>query len=259
MKAVTGVFHSTTEAQRAIQSLKSLGLKHENINLLAPGASLRELEAVPTLETEQPGMGKALGAVVGGVSGAAAGPIGAALLSVALPGIGSVVAIGLYAAALLGAGGAVAGAVAGGALENSVSDGLPKDELFVYEDALRQGRTVIIALADGEGQADVARQALADAGAEAIDAARKQWWIGLRDAEAEHYQATGKDFASDEKIYQRGFEAALHPEIRGKSFEEARDSLHQYYPSVHDQEAFRRGFDRGQRHYQRLIKLVTDR
>src|SRR4029434_2882867 len=153
------------------------------------------------LETEQPGMGKAIGAVVGGVTGAALGPIGLAFVSLLVPGVGAVAAAGLYAAALLGVGGAAAGAAVGGTLEDSMSDGLPKDALFVYEDALRRGRTVVIALAKDDEQAEAARTALEEVGAESIDAARKQWWIGLRDAEAEHYSAGERDFTADEAAY----------------------------------------------------------
>ena len=50
---------------------------------------------------------------------------------------------------------------------------------------------------------------LADAGAETIDAAREEWWIGLRTAEAEHYRSLGGEFESVEEEYRRGYEAAL--------------------------------------------------
>jgi len=259
MKAVTGVFNSSSEARHAILKLRSLGINGENINFLTPGDSAKALAEVPTLETEQPGMGKAIGAVVGGVTGAALGPIGAAFASVVLPGVGSIAAAGLYAAALLGAGGAAAGAAAGGALENSMSDGLPKDELFVYEDALRRGRTIVIALADDEAQADAARTAFEEVGAESIDAARKQWWIGLRDAEAEHYNAGEKDFTADEAAFRQGFEAALHPSARGKSFTQARTHLRKHYRETYEQEPFRHGYRRGRVYYRNMQKAVGSR
>jgi len=59
--------------------------------------------------------------------------------------------------------------------ENALSDGLPKDEFVVYEDALRQGRTVLIALTEDATQAEAARAALGQAGAESLDAARDTW------------------------------------------------------------------------------------
>jgi hypothetical protein len=60
--------------------------------------------------------------------------------------------------------------------------------LFVYKDALRQGRTVVVATVNDEREARAAQKIMAGTGAESIDPARKQWWIGLRDVEKEHYQ-----------------------------------------------------------------------
>ena len=139
-------------------------------------------------------MGSAMGGAVGGALGVAGGMhIGATLASLLVPGVGPVLAAGVIGAALLGAGGAAAGAAAGGALEDSI-EGLPHDELFVYEDALRQGRSVVIVVTQDEAQADTARGVLAQAGAESVDAARESWWVGLRDAEEEEYTGQGGDF-----------------------------------------------------------------
>jgi len=80
--------------------------------------------------------------------------------------------------------------------------------------ALRKGRTVVIALVENDRQAGAAREALTQAGVESIDAARESWWIGLRDVEKEEYKAHGGDFETDELSYRRGFEAALQLETR---------------------------------------------
>ena len=69
------------------------------------------------------------------------------------------------------------------------------------------------------------REALAAAGAETIDAAREQWWIGLRGAEQEGYTYTDGEFSEVEPYYRKGFEAAQAPGVRGKSFAEAQDFL----------------------------------
>jgi hypothetical protein len=150
------------------------------------------------------------------------------------------------------AGGAVAGAAAGGSLENAMSTGLPKDELFVYQDALRQGRTVLIVLTDDAAQAEAVREALAYAGAESLDAARQQWWVGMRGAEAEAYMTQGGDFTQDEAVYQEGFEAALHIETAGKSYEDAQGYLRTHYADVYDTVAFRHGYTRGRAYADRL-------
>ncbi len=258
MHAVTGIFTSFEEARRGAEELSARGFSNEQLNLLAPGSSAAEIENIPSTDGEQPGMGKAVGGVVGGAVGMAAGaPLGMTLAAAVLPGVGPAIAIGLAASALLGIGGAVGGAAAGGNLENALTEGLPKDEVFIYEDALRQGRSVIIALAEEEDQAEAARQILQRNGAESIDAAREQWWVGLRDAEQEHYRE-GRDFTQDEKEYRLGFEAALHLRTRGSSYEQVESYLKSLYPDTYQNPIFRRGYERGQSYYRTLADAPVE-
>lgn len=254
MRSVAGIFESYTDASQAVARLESIGIPEERISLLAPETSKRELDrAVATTDAEQPGMGPAVGGAVGGAMGAAGGmTIGAAAASLMVPGVGPVMAAGILGAALLGAGGAAAGALAGDELEEAMSEGLPHGELFVYEDALRRGRTVVIALADDDAQLDRARAALAEEGAESIDAARENWWIGLRDAEEEQYMKQGREFITDEAEFRTGFEASLHPQFRGQSYDAAKKALSSNYADKHASEAFRAGFDRGQEYHRSL-------
>src|SRR5687767_2779937 len=199
METIVGIFDSRSDAEQSLTNLQGAGIPYEKLTLLAPGASDERLAEVHTTEGEQPGMGKALGATVGGALGVAGGAqLGAVVASFFVPGVGPVIAAGLLGAAILGAGGAATGAAAGEAMEGGLADGLPRDELFVYEDALRRGRTVVIGLAEDSDVADRGRQVLAAAGAESIDAARENWWIGLRSAEEEQYTGQGKDFSKDE-------------------------------------------------------------
>jgi hypothetical protein len=254
MESIIGIFNSLADAGRGAAILRTLGIPEERITVLTPHTSDAEVEAsVSTDDTEQPGMGQALAGTVGAAMGVAGGATaGAAVASLLVPGVGPVVALGLLGAALFGAGGAAAGAAAGHAIEKAMVDGLPHDELYVYEDALRRGRSVIIALADSEQMAENARADLEHAGAETVDAAREEWWIGLRDAELEHYTSQGGDFSLDEARYRLGFEAALHPERRGKSGEEVWGTLERKYGSDCGTTAFRQGYERGQL-YQVLI------
>lgn len=254
MNTVAGIFGSRADAERAIENLRSLGIPDESLSLLSPGATEQQIEAdVPTSDTEQPGMGNAVGGVVGGAMGAAGGmTLGAAAASLLIPGVGPIMAAGLIGAALFGAGGAAAGMAAGGALEDKIADGLPHDELFIYEDALRQGRTVVIAGLEDAGQAHSARAALDEAGAESVDAARESWWVGLRDAEAGDYTGQGRDFKADEPIYRRGFEAALHPQRRGTTYTEAAERLREQYSDECAHDAFRCGYERGQSYHRQV-------
>jgi outer membrane lipoprotein SlyB len=245
MTPEVGVFQSKADAQRAIDRVLMTGVSRDKIHLLTPNSPEGQVASVPISDSEQPGMGAAVGTVVGGALGSAGGfGAGAALASLLLPGVGPILAGGLLGAGLLGLGGAAGGAAAGEAIEDTVS-GLPHDELFVYEDALRQGRTVVFVVPADELQAQAVRQALLDGSAETIDAAREQWWIGLRSAEKEIYTADGGDFEKDEPYYRQGFEAAQAPVARGKSYDESLDYLTRRYRVAATHPAFRRGYERG--------------
>src|ERR1043166_855274 len=255
MSTVAAIFNSRADAARAAARLRESGFSEDRISLLAPGATQGQLDEVPTTETEQPGMGAALGGAVGGALGVAGGlEFGAVAASLLLPGVGPVFAAGLLGAALRGAGGAAAGAAAGGALEDSMARGLPHDELFVYEDALRRGRSVVIAVADDEERADVARGVLTRAGAERGDAAREKWWLGLRDAEEAEYTVDGGDFSVDEAAYRRGFEAALDTRARGHSYDEDAERLRDCFGAECEEGAFRRGYERGRRYEGEMLE-----
>src|ERR1051325_1983032 len=239
METVTGVFQSREQAERAIQQIHAAGIRNDRIALLTPQTDRTTAEgAIPTSDSEQPGMGKGMGGAVGGAMGVAGGAsLGAAAASVLIPGVGPVIAGAIIGAAILGAGGTVTGMAAGEALEEGLVSGLPHDELFLYEDAVAQGRSVVIAFAENDELLHNARTAMTGAGAESIDAAREHWWLALRDAEAADYRATGREFDSDEPSYRRGFETAL----RNRGGDIAKLSMS---GDVLD-EPFRRGYERG--------------
>jgi hypothetical protein len=258
MKAITGVFETRSAAERAVNEMYKAGVSADKVTLLTPGTVEhvdKEMQSVPTDSTEQPGMGKAVGALLGG----GVGFTGGSLLMALVPGLGPVTALGLLGAAILGAAGATAGAVVGGKTETSMSTGLPEDEIFVYEDALRKGRSVVIALAENDESGTILREKLEAAGAESVNAAREQWWIGLRSAEQSHYEGSGKNFAADEKFYRLGFEAALHARTRCLEFDQvsaamsaALEDVQRQYPGKQVEEAFTRGYQRGRERYQQL-------
>jgi hypothetical protein len=257
MEPVAGVFRSVESARRAAMELKRAGFSPDELSLLVPGSSEEEIHSVPVSDTEQPGMGKTIGGVVGAALGMAGGfELGAAATSLLVPGVGPVLAVGIAGAALLGYGGAVGGAALGQAAENKSTDGLPADEIFFYEDALRMGRSVVIVMANGAGEAARATELMAEAGAESLDAAREAWWIGLRDAEKEHYHAFGHNWEQDSVDYRAGFEASLRRPARGRSFEDAAGYMESEYRDKWEHPAFRHGFNRGQA-YQALRAPVA--
>jgi len=247
MKTSVGIFRTRSQAVDAVERLRSTGVPADRINLLTPGNWEGHISEVPTSDTEQPGTAAAVGGVVGGAMGASAGfGIGPILAGLLIRGVGAVTAIGFAAAALLGIGGAVGGAAAGHAMEESLGDGLPKDELYVYEDALRNGRSVVVAMLDSDEEAEAAGSTMTGAGAESLDAAREQWWVGLRDSEQADYESNGGErFPVVERMYRCGFEAAQRPDLAGKEYDEVKDALREAYLDCWENQAFRRGFDRG--------------
>lgn len=244
MRSVVGIFTGRDEAERAAGALAAMDIPRDRITVLVPGRGEEQLARVPTTEAEPPGVGRVLGGVVGTAAGAAGGIHSGLLLSFVVPGVGPVMAMGALGAVLLG----VSGVALGEALDRSLREGLPRDEIYLYEDALRQGRSVVVALAGDAGQAEAARQRLAGAGAESLDAARERWWIGLRQAEAAAYPGRGAEetaFGGEEEAYRRGFEAALTGGREGRSWDEARPELQRRHPDLHASAAFRRGYERG--------------
>src|ERR1043166_6093178 len=88
MQAVTGVFKSQEDADVAVNALRSLGIPEKRLGIVAPGSAPERLEAgVPVTDSESPGMGRAMGAAVGGGIGAAGGAT-AGLAGAGLPGAG---------------------------------------------------------------------------------------------------------------------------------------------------------------------------
>jgi hypothetical protein len=256
MKTIAGVFRSRQDAERAAAQIRDTAVGSDKVTILTPGQDESQLQSVPTVDAEQPGMGKAIGAVLGASAGMTTGPLIAAAV---IPGVGPITAVGLLGGALLAAAGGTLGGMIGKKAENSMTHGLPEDELFVYEDALRQGRSVVIALTDGDEAASLVRALFDAEGAESVDAAREKWWIGLRSAEQEHYTAIGKNFGADEKFYRMGFEAALHAQSRCKEYDQALaemsarvEDLERQYPGEAVEEPFLRGYERGRDHYQAL-------
>jgi hypothetical protein len=143
--------------------------------------------------------------------------------------------------------------VAGKSLEDFMAPGIPIDELFLYEDALRRRRSIIIAFPPDDKAADSARTILSEAGAESIDAARENWWIGLRDDERNLYSTDPEEPAGRQKKYRRGFETALHPALGRRPYAEAVKSLRAVYPKEYADESFRRGYRKGYVHYRELL------
>lgn len=230
MRAVTGTFRSFADGERAAERLgRIIGAEH--VNLLTPESGRAAVKAVPTTE-DMPPVGAPMGATVGSVLGIAA--------AVMIPGLGQVTALGAAAAALFGAAGGILGWKTGAAADRALSGGLPVDEVYFYEDAVRQGRTVLVALVEDQEKEPLVRETLALCGAESIDKARERWWMGLRDAEAEHY---GDDhFEEHEALYRYGFTLGATGGANPRRLDEL-----ELWPHLdeHERSVVRHGYERG--------------
>lgn len=254
MEVVTGVFKSRDNAEQALSQLRSLGIPDQRIGIIAPGSASADAveKGVPVTDTEDPGMGRAMGAAVGGAMGAAGGAtLGLAVATLAIPGVGPVIAFGMVGAALLGMVGAAAGSAVGDTVEEELGEGIPHEDVYLYEDALQHGKAIAIAYADEGDQADRAKEVLNNAGAEDIETLRERWWEELKERERTHYEG---DFDSDEPSYRRGYMAALHPRRRGKAYSDVEDELRTAYVGNELDRPFRYGYERGQLHSSRRVE-----
>lgn len=145
MEGIVGVFRSRADAENAVRDLRRMGQPEASIVFLTPDAPEQDLSHVPTTNAEEPGIGKTISAVVGGVIGTGAGlGLGSALAALVVPGVGPIFAAGLGAAALLGVGGAATGAAIGGAAERTFDTGVPIDDLGRLRFLLKSGRTLVV-------------------------------------------------------------------------------------------------------------------
>jgi hypothetical protein len=168
-----------------------------------------------------------------------------------VPGIGPVLAFGMVGAALLGVVGATAGAAVGDQIEEELGEGVPHEHIYLYEDALRHGNSVLIIYTENDDQSDKAEEILERSSAIDLDELRENWWAELREGERTHYHRDGRDFDQDEDSYRSGYEAALHPHRRGKGYTETESELRTAYVGELDT-AFREGYERGLTHRDRI-------
>jgi len=176
MQTVVGIFDSRSTAEAAVKDLLREVLPDRSLIFLTPDRAESQVASVPTTDAESEGIGKALGAVVGGAVGAGAGfALGGMAISLAVPGVGPILAAGFGAAALLGLGGAAVGAEVGQASENAMDVGVPRDDVFFYRDLLRRGKSLVIGEADSDTQAQEVHAVFRTYGAEDVEDARKRW------------------------------------------------------------------------------------
>jgi len=130
---VTGLFRNKTAAQAALDALYQRGYSRNDITMLMSEATRTKEFALET--GTQMASGAGIGGAVGGAVGATVAAIAAIGTTLALPGLGLVVA-GPIVAALAGAG---AGGATGGLVGALIGAGIPEHRARVYEAGIKQG------------------------------------------------------------------------------------------------------------------------
>jgi hypothetical protein len=147
LTTVAGLFNDRVDAERAIESLNSLGIHPREISILTRDPeTARDIAGETGAEATAGAIGGAgLGAFFGTATGLLVG-----MGALTLPVIGPVIAAGPLAAALgtMGASaavGAASGAVTGGLLGALAGWGFSVEEAEAYEDAVKRGQILVAA------------------------------------------------------------------------------------------------------------------
>jgi hypothetical protein len=137
---VTGLFRDRDSAERAYQSVTERGYTKDDVNLAMSDETRKRHFSGETAgrETElgnKAAEGAGIGGAIGGSIGAIAAAIAAVGTTIALPGLGLVIA-GPLAAAIAGAG---AGAATGGIVGALIGWGIPEERVKQYDQGIREG------------------------------------------------------------------------------------------------------------------------
>lgn len=142
-RLLTGSFRDRESAEQAYNRMKERGYTDEEINIIMSDETRKKYFDKDDRKKSEFGNkameGAGAGSAIGGVVGAAVGIIAAIGTSVAIPGLGIVIA-GPIAAGLAGAG---AGGLTGGIVGALVGAGIPEDRAKEYERGIKQGHIVM--------------------------------------------------------------------------------------------------------------------
>jgi hypothetical protein len=140
-RMMTGMFRDRSSAERAYDALHRRGYTKDDVNvIMSDDARKRHFADGDDTELGSKALeGAGAGSAIGGTLGAIVGAIAAIGTSVALPGLGLIIA-GPLAAGLAGAG---AGGLTGGLLGALVGSGIPEDRAKVYESGIKEGNIVM--------------------------------------------------------------------------------------------------------------------
>lgn len=139
---ITGLFRDRESAERAYGSLQGRGYGQDDVNLVMSDETRQRHFTVDDRPTELGSKaleGAGTGGVIGGAVGATLGAIAAIGTTLALPGLGLLIA-GPIAAGLAGAG---AGGATGTLVGALIGAGIPEETVKRYEQGLKEGGIVM--------------------------------------------------------------------------------------------------------------------
>lgn len=139
---LTGMFRDRESTENAYKTLHERGYTKDDINLIMSDETRKKHFSGDVKETElgsKAAEGAGTGSAIGGTVGAIVGVIAAIGTSVAIPGLGIVLA-GPIAAGLAGAG---AGGITGGVIGALVGSGIPEERAKIYETGINSGNIVM--------------------------------------------------------------------------------------------------------------------
>lgn len=139
---LTGMFRDRESAENAYNSLHSRGYTQDEINLMMSDDTRKKHFENSDEDSELGNKameGAGAGSAIGGTVGAIVGAIAAIGTTVAIPGLGLLIA-GPIAAGLAGAG---AGGLTGGIVGALVGAGIPEERAKHYESGIKEGGIVM--------------------------------------------------------------------------------------------------------------------
>ena len=137
---VSALFRDRQSAECAYKAISSRGYGSDDVNVMMSDETRQnQYSSGDTDLGNKAAEGTATGAGIGGTVGAVLGAIAAIGTSIALPGLGLLIA-GPLAGALVGAG---AGGLTGGLLGALVGSGIPEEHAASYETGIKSGGTVL--------------------------------------------------------------------------------------------------------------------
>ena len=139
---MSGMFRDRSSAEKAYDAMHSRGYGKDDVNLLMSDETRKTHFGDDNAHSDlgdKAMEGAGVGSAIGGTAGAIIGAIAAIGTSVALPGLGLIIA-GPLAAALAGAG---AGGLTGGLVGALVGSGIPEEHAAEYESGIKDGGIVM--------------------------------------------------------------------------------------------------------------------